>query len=124
MPAGSTCHSLTSRLLSPDNIARPGLSAGRTDRSRREQTKIVYPERARCVPTGPALRSVAATRWVAKAEEKRRRASQGRAPRGLAQPFPGYSTRSSAHTAFPGQSGTCSQPIVGRPVQSFTPWTA
>ena len=60
MPAGSRCPSVTSRLLSPGTIARPGLSAGRADRSRREQAKTAYPERARCMPPGPALRSVAA----------------------------------------------------------------
>ena len=50
-----------SRLSSPDTIVRPGLRDGRADRLRRERTKIISPERARCVPAGPALRSVAAS---------------------------------------------------------------
>ena len=101
-------------------LARPGLGP-MSQPGRQGETKIIYPERARCVPPGPALRSVAATRWAAKAEEKRRRASRGRAPGGPAQPFPGYCARSSAPAALPASPAPAPSPPPGRPLAAVAP---
>ena len=88
------------------------LDTQRTSQPGREgETKVIYPERVRCVPPRDRLFAPLPQAPIgSKSGQNRRRASQGRAPGGPAQPFPGCSTRSSAHTTLPARSGTCSQP--------------
>ena len=121
MPASSRCPSLTSALIA-GHYRAAGTSAGRADRSRREQAKTAYPERARCMPPGPALRSVAATPGGQQRPGKNV-AGPARAERLEVPRSPSRATARAARPMrpCPASPAPAPQPAAGRPLAAVAP---